>query len=222
MEVTALVISVLAGFFIGLPTGPARFFVVDSYLNSGRRAALKVYFGLFSAILIYAGLALLTAGFLARNPQVEAISFVLGSILLISWGVFIVVKSRKGSGKSMQIGDASGFKTGFLTGISSPVTPFIYLTLIQLLKINSGSDTVFGILIYLLIFEVTGFLTTFTLSYFAHRNKKEMKSGWNTAKLIMGVFLIGIGTYNLFQLLEYQEGFKIREKENLLEQQIES
>ena len=220
MEISALVISVLAGVFIGLPTGPARFFVVDSYLNSGRKAALKVYLGLFAAILIYAVLALLAAGFLARHPQVESVSFILGSILLISWGIFIVIKSRKSSSKSMQIGGASGFKTGFLTGISSPVTPFIYLTLIQLLKINSGSETVFGILIYLLIFEVCGFLTTFGISYFAHRNKKEVKSGWKRAKLIMGVFLIAIGTYNLFQLLEFQNGLKIRQKENLLEQQI--
>lgn len=213
-------ISVLAGIFIGLPTGPARFFVVDSYLNSGRKAAFKVYLGLFAAIVIYAGLALLTAGFLSRHPQVEGISFVLGSVLLICWGVFIVIKSRKSSAKSMQIGGVAGFRTGFFTGISSPVTPFIYLTLIQLLKINTGSEGIAGVLIYLLIFEVSGFLTTFAISYFVHRNKKEVKSGWKKAKLFMGIFLIAIGTYNLFQLIELQNGFKITQKDNLIEEQL--
>lgn len=211
----------VAGIFIGLPTGPARFFVVDSYLNNGRKEALKVYLGLFAAILIYAGLALLAAGFLSRHQQVENISYVVGSILLISWGIFIVVKGRKNSGSSIEVGAGSGFRKGFLTGLSSPVTPFIYLTLIQLLKLNTGSDSVLGILIYLLVFEICSFVTTFAISYWAHSNEKEMKSNWNKAKLIMGFFLIAIGSFNLYQLVEFENGFKIKNEENLLEQQME-
>ena len=221
MEVTALVISVVAGIFIGVPTGPARFFVVDSYLNNGRNDALKVYLGLFAAIVIYAGLALLAAGFLSRHQQVENISYIVGSLLLICWGIFIIVKGRKKSGSSMEIGAGSGLAKGFFTGLSSPVTPFIYLTLIQLLKLNTGSETVYGILIYLLFFEISSFLTTFAISYWAHSNQKEMKSNWKTAKLIMGIFLIAIGSFNLYQLIEFQDGFKIINEENLLEQQMD-
>ena len=57
--VTSLLIAIVGGFLIGLPTGPARFFVVDTSLNEGRSAALRVYGGLFCAVLLYAGLALL-------------------------------------------------------------------------------------------------------------------------------------------------------------------
>ncbi|HET8754254.1 MAG TPA: LysE family transporter [Salinimicrobium sp.] len=207
---------------MGIPTGPARFFVVDTYLNNGRRAAIRVYLGFFGALSVYAGLALIASDFLSRNNRLENISYLVGSFLLIAWGIFILFKSKKSSDSSIKVGFDSFEAKGFITGMSSPVTPFLFLTLIQLLRFQLEEASVWTFLIYLLIFEGSSCITNFSIAYLAHKKEGKMKKNWKSAKIIMGVFIILIGSFNLYQMLDFKNGISFSKGQNLLEEQVEN
>lgn len=221
MDLYSILLFVITGIFLGLPTGPSRFFVVGAYIKKGRTAAVQIYLGILGALVIYAGLAMLASGFLSRNPKVETISYFLGSILLILWGSFILIKGKKEGGSSIELGGSSLKVKGFLTALSSPVTPFVYLTMIQVLKLISGDTSAWNIVFHLLIAEACSGITIFFIAYLGNTRQEKLNSKWKSAKIVMGIFLILLGGFNLYQLVEVQEnGIKIEKKENLLEKQI--
>lgn len=221
MNFSSLLIFIVAGIFLGLPTGPSRFFVVGAFLKKGRKAAVDVYLGLLCALAIYLALAMLASGFLSRNPQVENMTYLLGSVLLMIWGAYILFKGKKEGGASIEVGGGSLMRKGFITGLSSPVTPFIYLTMIQVLKIIAET-TQWSIILHLCISEIFSGLTIFSVAYLAGKKQEKMNNNWRYAKIILGIFLICLGTFNLYQLLEIKEnGITIEKKENLLEKQVQ-
>ena len=222
MNLYSLLIFIVAGIFLGLPTGPSRFFVVGASLKKGRKAAFNVYLGILGALLIYAALAMLASGFLSSNPKVENISYLVGSILMVIWGGYILFKGKTDGGASIDVGGGSLSRKGFITALSSPVTPFIYLTMIQVLKMITDNISPWMIVLHLIIAEICSGLSIFTIAYLAGKREEKLNSNWKTAKIIMGFFLICLGLLNLYQLLEVEENeIKIDKKDNLLEEQIE-
>lgn len=218
LGIASLLLAFIGGSLIGLPTGPARFFIVDTSLNEGRKAALQVYGGLFSAVLVYAGLALLGDDFISRNRQIETISYFIASLLLIFWGCFII-KGRKDSKSSIKINVGSWFTKGLLTGLSNPVIPFIYLTFLQVLKLYTGNLPFSGKVLYILLFEFFSFLTTALVALILMKKRKKIQGGWKSVKILMGTLLIGLGAYNSYQQLDFSNGIKIKQNENLLEEE---
>lgn len=181
-----------------------------------------MYLGVLGALVIYAALALLASGFLSRNPKVETISYLVGSVLLILWGGFLLFKGKKGDDATIELGDGSLVAKGFLTALSSPVTPFVYLTLIQFLKSLSGGGELWNLLVHLLILETSSGLIIFGIASLASRKKLKLNRNWRTAKMVMGIFLMALGAFNLYQMLDFrEEGIRIRKQENLLEEEIE-
>lgn len=212
MDLSAIVIAVGAGIAIGIPTGPARFFVVDTRLNEGKAAALKTYGGFFSAVLIYAALALLADNFLSRYAQTEAIAYVIASILLIFWGIVIVLKSNNTQKSALNFSFKSPFLKGFAAGLSSPVSPFIYLALLQVLDSYTDNFSLFEKAISVAIFEACSFLTTWTVGGLLVHKKKEVQKNWRMVKIIMGIFLIVLGTYNLVQHVDFKQVIHLEQK----------
>lgn len=222
LELSALLISIIAGILIGIPTGPARFFVVDTCLNDGKKAALKVYGGLFTAILFYACLAIFASDLISRNQTIESIFYLLASILLVVWGVVISLKSNQNSNTSIQLNLGSWFKKGFVVGISNPVTPFIYLTFIQLVKVYSSKPSLFNNILFILVFEFFSFLTISLIALLLLHKRDIVLNNWKRVKLIMGIFLICLGTYHTFQQLDFSNGIEIKSSQNLLEKQVDN
>lgn len=216
---SSLLISFLGGILIGIPTGPARFFVIDTSLNEGRNTALRLYAGLFCSIMIYAGLALLADDFISKYKKVESISYFIASILLIFWGGLIILKSRKENKSSIDLNVGSWFLKGFLTGISNPIFPFIYLAFIQMLKLYTDHITFSGKLFFIFIFEFFSFLTTSAIALIMMKKRKNILEFWRTIKIIMGILLIGLGAYNVYQQLDFSNGIKIKQHESLLEEE---
>lgn len=213
-----MLITFIGGVVIGFPTGPARFFVVDTCLNEGRTAALRVYFGLFCAILIYAGLALLADDFISRHKKIESYSYFAASLLITFWGGFIVLKSRKENKSSMKFNFGSWFLKGFSAGISNPVIPFIYLAFIRLLSLYSQDISLLEKSLFIIIFESFSFSTTSIIALILMRKRKGVLSVWSTVKIIMGIILICLGAYNAYQQLDFSNGIRIKPPESLLEE----
>ena len=201
-----------AGILIGIPTGPARFFVVDTRLNEGKTAAFKTYSGFLLAVLIYAALALLADGFLSRHKKVETVAYIVASLLLVLWGMFIILKSNKVQDSTLNFNFDSPFSKGFAAGISSPVTPFIYLAFLQILNSYTTGLSFFEKAVSIGIFEFCGFLTTWTVGSLLINKKGTVKKNWNVVKLVMGIFLICLGVYNFSREISFENGIQLEEQ----------
>lgn len=218
---SALLIAVVAGIAIGIPTGPGRFFVVDTCLNDGRKSALKVYSGLFTALLIYASLAFIANDFISGHQKIESIAYLVASALLIVWGIIIMIKSNQSKKASLNLNIESWYKKGFIVGISNPVIPFLYLTLIQLIKIYSEKPSLASNLIFLLVFEIISFLTISAITLFLLNKKDQVMDYWKKIKLTMGILLIAGGSYSTIKLLDFSNGIKIKNNKSFLEEQVD-
>lgn len=217
---SALVIAVVAGLISGVPSGPARFFVVDTCLNDGRKSALKVYGGLFTALLFYASLAFIANDFISGHEKIESISYLVASVLLVVWGIIILLAGNTSKKASISLNIKSWYKKGFVIGISNPVIPFIYLTLLQLIKIYSKKPSLVSNMIFILVFEIISFLTISVITLFLLDKKDKVMDYWKKVKLTMGTFLVIAGSYHTIQQLDFSNGVKIKNNENFLEEQV--
>lgn len=223
LDLSSFLIAIVAGILIGIPTGPARFFVVDTSLHKGKIPALKVYGGFLTAILAYAGLALIADGFISRNEEAESIAYFVASILLIFWGVFIIFNSddKKKKSRSIDLNLNSLYMKGLVVGLSNPVIPFIYLALLQVLKAYSDETTFLQKAMFILTYEIFSFLTTWIIARMVAKKKELMIGNWNMVKIAMGFVLIGLGVYNAYQLLDFRDGISLREHKSMFEEEAE-
>ena len=221
LELSAILISIIAGILLGIPSGPARFFVIDTCIKESKKAALKVYGGLLVSKLLYAGLALLANDFISSHKKVEAIVYLVAAFLLMVWGVVIVVQSRKKVDTSIEINTSSQFKKGFIVGISNPIIPFIYLTYFQFLKIYADEMYLLKYIWNIFIFEVASFVVLALIAMMLLSVGKKVLNHWNKITLVMGIFLFCAGAQQVYQHVEYKNGFKIINEKNVLEKQLE-
>lgn len=222
VELSALLISVLAGLFLGIPSGPALFFVLDTMLQAGKAAALKVYGGLMGSKLVWIVLALLANNFISANRQVEAGFYLLASFLLMCWGGLILFKSTKKQETTSQGVLGSFYRTGFVVGISNPVIPFIYLTFIQFIKIYANKANTFKYMLNIGIMEAVSFLVLAAAGLMLLSGGQLVQRHWQKLVGVMGVLLICAGGYQVYQLVDYgADGFSINQQENVLEEQLE-
>lgn len=210
MELSTLLISVIAGLFIGIPTGPARFFVIDTCIKEGKTPALNVYGGLVVSKFIYAALALFANGFLSTNKTVESIIYLVASALLMVWGVVIIIKSNEKSDKSMHISGGPLFKKGFIVGISNPAIPFIYLTFVQLIKAYSDDLSSLEYVLNILTFETVSFFVLAFVSLLLLKGKRRILDHWKRIELLMGVFIMCLGIYQVYQQLDLSHGISLK------------
>jgi threonine/homoserine/homoserine lactone efflux protein len=223
IELSALLISIIAGLFLGVPSGPALFFVLDTCLQIGKAAALKVYGGFMGAKLIYIALALLANDYISSYPKVESALYLAASFLLVVWGVVILFKSSKQAKTSgTQAYHNSLYRTGFIVGISNPVIPFVYLTFIQFIKIYARDVTIFKYLLNITIMEAVSFLVLAGAAWLLLSGGQMVRTHWNKLVKVMALFLIVAGSYQVYQLVDFSgNSVHINDEENPLEEQLE-
>lgn len=223
-EMSALLISIIAGLFLGVPSGPALFFVLDTSLNEGKTPALKVYGGFMAAKMVYVALALLANDFISSHKKVESVFYLIASCLLVLWGVIIILKGNKRKEKSSQAQTAVShfYRRGLIVGLSNPVIPFIYLTFIQFIKIYAKDVTIFKYLLNIGIMEAVSFLVLAGTAWILLKGGKLIENHWNQMVRGMGVFLLCAGSYQVYQMVDFKEGrLSLKQEENVLEQQLE-
>ncbi len=223
-ELSALLISIIAGLFLGVPSGPALFYVLDTCLDRGKVAGLKMYGGLMASKVLYIGLALLANDFISSHQKLESVFYLTASFLLMVWGVVIMFKKskkeEKEAGKQVEV--ASLYKTGFLVGLSNPIIPFIYLTFIQFIKIYARNVNTFKYILNITIMELVSFLVLAGTATVLLSGGQMVRTHWNKMVKVMGIFLFCAGSYQVYQLVDFNKGgFRIKQEENVLEQQLE-
>lgn len=222
LELSALLISIIAGLFLGVPSGPALFFVLDTSLKDGKAAGLKVYGGFMAAKVLYVVLALLANDFISANQKLESAFFLTASFLLMLWGILIIFKSNKRNEKDSQLSVDRFYRRGLIVGLSNPVIPFIYLTFIQFIKIYANNVTTFKYIVNIAILESVSFLVLAGTAWILLSGGRLVQNHWNKVVKLMGIFLFCAGSYQVYQLIDYKKGeVSIRSNQNVLEQQLE-
>ena len=226
IELSALLISIIAGLFLGVPSGPALFYVLDTCLEEGKAAAFKVYGGFMAAKVLFVALALLANDFISTHQKVESYFYLVASFLLVVWGAIIFFKGshRKDEKKdnSKQSIAGSFYKTGFIVGISNPVIPFIYLTFIQFIKIYARNVNTFKYILNIAIMEFVSFLVLAVIAWILLSGGQIVQNHWNKVVKLMGLFLLCAGSYQVYHLVDFKEGgISIKSEENVLEKQLE-
>lgn len=222
-ELSALLISVIAGLFLGVPSGPALFFVLDTSLKEGKSAALKVYGGFMGAKVLYVILALMANDFISANQKLESLFFLTASFLLILWGFVIIFKNNKRSEKGSSLNVNRFYRRGLIVGLSNPVIPFIYLTFIQFIKNYTNNPTAFTYIQNIAILEAVSFLVLAGSAGILLSGGLLVQNHWNKIVKLMGIFLLCAGSYQVYQLIDYKKGeVSIRSNQNVLEQQLEN
>lgn len=230
IELSALLISIIAGLFLGIPSGPALFFVLDTTLEEGKLAALKVYGGFMAAKLLYLAVALLANDFISTHQKLESVLFLIASVLLMVWGVVIIVKSKKRkdaieskSKKKHEEASGSFYKTGFLIGVSNPVIPFIYLTVLQFIKIYANNPNTLKYLLNIAVMEAVTFLVLAGIAGILLKGGAFIQKHWNKVVMVVGVVLVCAGGYQAYHLVNVERGeIKVNNDENMLEEQLEN
>lgn len=221
IEIPLLLISVIAGGLIGIPTGPANFFIVDTYMKEGRWDAVKVYTGLVGAKLIYAVLALLANELIKSNPDIEAIVYIVASFMLMAWGAFIIIKSKKKNSKAIELNIKSELKKGFVLGISNPAIPFVHLAFVQLLNVYSQQALeIFAYAFYIIIFETMTFVVISLVAFLLMIKKGKVLKHWSKVKMGMGILIICIGLYHVYQRVGFKNGIHLKNGKSSLEKNI--
>lgn len=222
LELSALLISIIAGLFLGVPSGPALFFVLDTSLKDGKAAGLKVYGGFMAAKVLYVVLALLANDFISANQKLESAFFLTASFLLMLWGILIIFKSNKRNEKDSQLSVDRFYRRGLIVGLSNPVIPLIYLTFIQFIKIYANNVTTFKYILNIAILESVSFLVLAGTAWILLNGGRLVQNHWNKVVKLMGIFLFCAGSYQVYQLIDYKKGeVSIKSNQNVLEQQLE-
>lgn len=221
-EISALLISVIAGLFLGVPSGPALFFILDTSLQDGKAAALRVYGGFMAAKLVYVILALLGNDFISSHKSIESLFLLIASFLLMLWGAFILIKSTKRKETNRKTATGLFYRRGLIVGLSNPVIPFIYLTFIQFIKIYATNVTTFKFVLNIAVMEAVSFLVLAGSAWLLLSGGRMVQNHWNKIVKLMGAFLLIAGSYQVYQLVDYKEGaFSIKSEDNVLQQQME-
>lgn len=221
-ELSALLISIIAGLFLGIPSGPALFFVLDTSLKEGKAAALKVYGGFMAAKVVYVMLALLANDFISAHQKLESIFLLTASFLLMLWGIFIMFKNNNRNEKGNQLSINRFYKRGLVVGLSNPVIPFIYLTFIQFIKIYANKATTFKYILNIAIMEAVSFLVLAGTAWILLSGGRLVQNHWNKMVKVMGIFLFCAGSYQVYELIDYKKGeLSISRDQNMLKQQLE-
>ena len=221
-EMSALLISIVAGLFLGIPSGPALFFVLDTSLKEGKAAALKVYGGFLAAKMLYVALALLANDFISAHRKLESIFYLVASILLMLWGVLIIWKSNKRRESKSQAKVDLYYRKGLVVGLSNPVIPFIYLTFIQFIKAYASNITTYKYILNIFILEVVSFSVLAGIAWLFLSGGRLVQNHWSKVVMVMGIFLLCAGSYQVYQLIDVKQGeVNIKSEENVLEQQLE-
>jgi threonine/homoserine/homoserine lactone efflux protein len=122
--IVACLVGLFLGFFGSVPVaGPASILVLKNALERGHREGFDIAVGAAVGEAIYAFVAFwgLTSA-LVRFPFFALVARVLGAVLLIGIGVYLVIAKRGREPTEAALGDAQGrrFVSGFVSAIFNP------------------------------------------------------------------------------------------------------
>lgn len=199
--------SILQGFLIGLctsvPVGPIAILCIQRTLQKGRKYGFYSGFGAACSDFVYALLALFGLSFVMDFiNQYEFLIQLIGSILIMAFGVFIFFQNPTKNIRKQSANDSATyfqeFLTAFLLTITNPLMIFLFLGLYARMEFLVDSagwwEDMFGMLAILAGSTTWWFSVTLLASTF--HNKFNIRGLWIlnkiTGSLIFVIALVSL------------------------------
>ena len=201
--------GVLVGMTFAVLLGPAFFALIQTSIQRGFRSGFFLAIGIFisdlaALILAYFG----ATRFLGHDPRENFLFSIIGGIILIIFGTFTFIKKVKPQ-SSVNDGSVNNEVSkpyvyiikGFFLNAANPGMWFIWVTVVVSITANFGVNTR---AIYLFLIGVlttifgTDVLKCFISNQIKHYLNHKVMTWMNR---IVGIILIGFGTYLIINIL---------------------
>lgn len=189
--------GIAIGILVSAPMGPIGVLCIQRTLNKGRWSGLFTGIGaalsdMMYCILTGVGMSFVIE-FIERN---QSILQVVGSIVLLIYGIFLLKKNPAGSLKAPRPQKASyskDFITGFLLTLSNPLILFLILSFFARFNFLSPDYQFYHYIIAFLFIFVGALLWWFIITFFVNkvRSHFNVRSMWIVNRII-GIIIVSM------------------------------
>ncbi|MCF8368994.1 MAG: LysE family transporter [Bacteroidales bacterium] len=212
--------GILLGLTFAVLLGPAFFALIQTSIHRGFRYGAFLAIGiflsdLFALLLCYFG----ASQILGADPRQNVYFSVIGGIILVIFGTYTGTRKgiRPSEEKAGPIETPSKFYVyiikGFLLNGLNPGMWFLWITIVVSISANYGVNS-HSIFLFLTGALITIFLTDIFKCYVSNQLKQFVNAKVTTwMNRIVGIILIGIGTYLVIRVFVDMERLLILSKE---------
>lgn len=189
--------GIAIGILVSAPMGPIGVLCIQRTLNKGRWSGLFTGIGaalsdMMYCILTGVGMSFVIE-FIERN---QSILQVVGSIVLLIYGIFLLKKNPAGSLKAPRPQKSSyskDFITGFLLTLSNPLILFLILSFFARFNFLSPDYQFYHYIIAFLFIFVGALLWWFIITFFVNkvRSHFNVRSMWIVNRII-GIIIVSM------------------------------
>jgi len=201
--------GVLVGMTFAVLLGPAFFALIQTSIQRGFRSGFFLAIGIFISDLAALILAYLGATrFLGHDPRENFLFSIIGGIILIIFGTFTFIRKVKPQ-SSVKDGSVNNnvskpyvyITKGFFLNAANPGMWFIWITVVVSITANFGVNTR-AIYLFLIGILSTIFGTDVFKCFISNQIKHYLNHKVMTwMNRIVGIILIGFGTYLIINVL---------------------
>jgi len=201
--------GVLVGMTFAVLLGPAFFALIQTSIQRGFRSGFFLAIGIFvsdltALILVYFG----ATQFLGHDPRENFLFSIIGGIILIIFGTFTFIRKVKpqstvndGSVNNAASKPYVYIMKGFFLNAANPGMWFIWVTVVVSITANFGVNTR-AIYLFLIGILSTIFGTDVFKCFISNQIKHYLNHKVMTwMNRIVGIILIGFGTYLIINVL---------------------
>lgn len=205
-----IIISGIAiGILVSAPMGPVGVLCIQRTLNKGRKSGFYTGVGAAVSDLIYSLLTGLGMSFVIDFIEAnQSILQVLGSIVLIVFGVYLLRKnpaSRLKTPTQKKVSYPQDFITGFLFTFSNPLILFLIIGLFARFNFLSPDYKYYHYLTGFTFIFVGALFWWFVITYFVNkvRTHFNVRSMWLVNRIIGAIILIMAAVGFVMGIKEY-------------------
>ena len=189
--------GIAIGILVSAPMGPIGVLCIQRTLNKGRWSGLFTGIGAALSDMMYCILTGVGMSFVIEFiEQNQSILQVVGSIVLLIYGIFLLKKNPAGSLKAPRPQKASyskDFITGFLLTLSNPLILFLILSFFARFNFLSPDYEFYHYIIAFLFIFVGALLWWFIITFFVNkvRSHFNVRSMWIVNRII-GIIIVSM------------------------------
>jgi threonine/homoserine/homoserine lactone efflux protein len=205
--------GIIVGLTFAVLLGPAFFSLIQTAIHRGFRSGASLAVGIFfsdltALVLTYFG----SSQFLTNDPRENMLFSIIGGIILIIFGTYTFIRpienpnsGNNGNSISKPLKPIVYVIKGFFLNAANPGMWFIWITVVVSTTAQFGVNRR-SLFFFLTAVLATVFSTDLLKCFVSHKIKQYLSSKLMTwMNRIVGIILIGFGTYLIINIFVDQE-----------------
>ena len=196
----------VAGLTLSMMFGPAFFTLLQTSLERGFKAAVRLAFGIFLSDTLLVAISFLGASRLFTDPEASKIIGLIGGAILVFIGIYTFRKKvsfQEVLEKQEEVSTPSHwthFFKGFFTNMANPATWIFWFVSVGTISAQytteSGDVVRFRVILFFMVTLLTVFTMDMFKSFIANRIKRFLNAKtMGKVNKVVGVLLVLFGIY---------------------------